>query len=331
MRIINTALSFFGLLVFISLPLHAQVYIDPGVGAVIKDNTGSMTPRFNIGVHNLLFRRVGIYGTLEFPKSAGSELFKDSDARDIIGGMFRINNHLSLYGGAGVFSNGLIEKDFKLDGVRKEVGLQFNIPKARLSIDLGYSTTAGISTNLGFIIPIGKKSKEEKGSDPKKSNLSPDTQQIVSEDSKKEAIAAQPENKTEIKPKVADEVKRQETVKEVKEAEPVKSGPVSVAASKSTATKGSSTTKDNTNASGEELAPGNYAVNGVFKSFANAQNEVKLLAKDGFKDAKIGFIAAKNQYYVYLLFSNQEQVIKDFVLKNRENGKLSGVWLLRVK
>ena len=62
------------LFVFFS-PAISQVYIDPGIGAVFKDNTGNLSPRFNIGAQTLFSIGWAYMGHWRLPGSLALSLF----------------------------------------------------------------------------------------------------------------------------------------------------------------------------------------------------------------------------------------------------------------
>ena len=143
---------------FVFLSANAQVYIDPGIGRILKKNEGFTPYRINAGVHNLIARRLGFYATAEFGTTAATSNY----FRDIEGGIIRLSKVVSVYGGVGLFSKGIIENGLKIDGVRKEVGLDFLIKKLRLNIDVGYSVSRGIAANIGYVIEFKKKSESSR-------------------------------------------------------------------------------------------------------------------------------------------------------------------------
>jgi len=304
------------ILFLLAFPADAQMYIDPGFGAVFKDANGNMTPRLNMGVHNLLFNRVGVYGTLEIVRTPGAKLFKETDERDIAGGIVRINDFLSVYAGTGMVSNGLLSNGFSLKGVRKEAGVEFNIPEANLNIDLGFSTSSGISANIGYIIPFGKSSK--KSSTPV--SKSPIVQKPAVEPIQKAPVVEEPKKPEPAQQPIVREVEKVEEV--TKEPEPETITPVQPKPAPANAVAPA--------ADSENLTPGIYAVNGVFRYRRNAVDELNKMKKAGFTDARIGFKASSGLYYIWLLHSSDDQVIKDYVWKSRDSGRLKTVWLLRV-
>lgn len=151
----------FSFFLFRTSGLFSQVFIDPGAGVVWNKADGVSRPMVNIGVHNLILKRFGLYGTLELPSPTGDNPLPLRNQRDVGGGIIRLNDFISFFGGVGVFSDGILSNGLRLQEVRKEAGLMFNIPAARLNLDVGYSNTAGFSFLAGFIIPL-KKSKIQK-------------------------------------------------------------------------------------------------------------------------------------------------------------------------
>jgi len=128
----------------------AQVYLDPGAGTFISKG-GMLSPRLNMGIHRLLLKNIGVYSTLEFGRVAGSTILKGTDERIIVGGLYRISPTISFFGGAGLISGGMFKDGFTLKGVRKELGLDINIPNTSLNLDLGFSGS-GASFNIGYVI-----------------------------------------------------------------------------------------------------------------------------------------------------------------------------------
>lgn len=134
----------FGLILF---QATSQNFYEPGLG-IVRKSGGSFVPRINFAAHELVAGRIGLYGTFEL----GS---KTSGVQDIFGAMFRINTHISVYGGAGVLRNGLLAEKFRVSGVRKEMGVSVNIPRTRWNADLGFSFHS-VSFNVGYLIPTRK-------------------------------------------------------------------------------------------------------------------------------------------------------------------------------
>lgn len=160
------------LLTVCSASVFAQdIYMDPGVGVFLKrfDNETSKGDRYtamrvNMGIHNLIAGRFGVYGTAEFTKLNGR-----TETREIIGGNIRINKYLSLFGGMGILEEGLFSGNFK--ATRKEIGTEISLMNNKLNLDIGISGT-GPSFTLGYVIPAlvhaGEKNVQNKLSSEKK-------------------------------------------------------------------------------------------------------------------------------------------------------------------
>lgn len=303
------------ILYLFSAPVFSQIYIDPGFGAVFKDNTGNLSPRFNIGAHNLLFKRFGVYGTIEVVRVPDQKFISETDERDIVGGIIRVNDILSIYGGAGVFSNGIFANNFNLKVVRKEAGISVNIPKAKLNIDLGYSTSSGLSGNIGYVIPLSK-SKVVKDNQTNRNPLTNKKNETVQQSAPKEILD----------PKSTIITINKDGIKSEGESGAL-SAPVDISQLQSPS---SETDVFKSAPDLEYLKPGFYAINGVFRNRQNAQEEVIKIRRTGFPKAQVGFRSSTGLYYVWLMSSKNEQEIRNFVLENRKSRKLPGVWMMRI-
>ena len=131
---------------------RAQVFIDPGLGYIIKTPQGWSAPRLNVGLHNAAANRLGYYLTLEFKNNLATESGSSLYFRDILGLNLRLTNSFYLYGGMGFFSNGILSSAPSVTPARKEIGLSYNNMKSRFNIDLGYSARIGVTANIGYVI-----------------------------------------------------------------------------------------------------------------------------------------------------------------------------------
>lgn len=288
----------------------AQVFIDPGIGIVAHTATGFTVPRLNIGFHNIIANRVGVYTTLEYAKPKNQPTY----FRDIFGSILRINEVVSVIGGVGVFSNGVLNNEFRLERVRKEIGFDINLAKVNLNIDVIYSNTTGMGANIGYTIPLRKKSKQykplqyfEEGTDESNlyaSSLTIPADQLDNSDSVTTGEVQIVEAKSD-EPVQTDDA-------DLKIKEEVYQGP------------------GPSGADGEKLPPGIYAVDGAFLNYKNAVRHAEHLRNHGFIGAHVGFYEAVNTYYIYLKYSTDDQVIKDFISNVRETDMLKSCWLLRV-
>ena len=288
----------------------SQVFIDPGAGLIVHHSSGFTAPRLNIGFHNILANRVGLYTTIEYAKPKNQPTY----FRDIFGSILRINEVVSVVGGVGVFSNGVINNEFRLDRVRKEIGFDINLAKVNLNIDVIYSNSAGIGVNLGYTIPLRKKSKKykplqyfEEGADESNlyaSSITIPADQLDNSDSINNSEVEVVELKTD--------EPEQPGAAEAEVKEEIYFGPAPQGVD------------------GEKLPSGIYAVDGAFLNYKNAIKHAEVLRNHGFLGAHVGFYEAVNTYYIYLKYATNDQVIKDFIANVRETEMLKSCWLLRV-
>jgi hypothetical protein len=134
-----------------------QVQIVPKLGYVFQHREGFGAPRLSLAANNLIKERVGFYYSLEY--RGGIQFQEDQTSfyfRDLLGGTVRINESFSVYGGVGMFRKGLLFGD-RVDGrLRKEVGINYQLIKYKINIDIGYSVWVGPTANFGYIIPLDK-------------------------------------------------------------------------------------------------------------------------------------------------------------------------------
>ena len=148
-----------------------DVYFDPGFGLYFNrfktetSQEGFTAVRANLGVHNLIAKRLGFYVTAEYSPSIPN----GKHVREIVGGNIRINNTFSVFGGMGILKEGVLGNDFKK--TRKEIGLEITMLQDKLNVDLGISGS-GPSVTVGYIIPAilhaGEKAVQKKRNDEKK-------------------------------------------------------------------------------------------------------------------------------------------------------------------
>ena len=138
----------------------AQIEVQAYVGKAHSDRNRLPALRYGVGFNNVLWNRVGFYYTTELrrpemPFENGT--YTDSYTRDILGGTIKIDPHFSVYGGLGMFQQGLTT-DFKLKGVRKEVGVQYStnnvLYNTNMFAQVGYSFSMRLTTNFGVKIPL---------------------------------------------------------------------------------------------------------------------------------------------------------------------------------
>jgi len=148
-----------------------DVYFDPGVGLYFNrfktetSQEGFTAVRANLGVHNLIAKRLGFYVTAEYSPSIPN----GKHVREIVGGNIRINNTFSVFGGMGILKEGVLGNDFQK--TRKEIGLEVTMLQNKLNVDLGISGS-GPSVTVGYMIPAilhaGEKAVQKKRNDEKK-------------------------------------------------------------------------------------------------------------------------------------------------------------------
>ena len=317
----------FSFFLFRTSELSSQIFIDPGAGVVWNKADGVPRPMVNMGVHNLILKRFGLYGTLELPSPSVDNSLPSRNQRDVGGGIIRLNDFISFFGGVGIFSDGILSNGLRLQEVRKEAGLMFNIPVARLNIDVGYSNTAGFSFIAGFIIPF-KKSKVQ-NSEIK--NIPPvlTPESVVTVEEKKVPpkevpgtfIATSPEPESPAESKLTDQSASEDNIRvRILENpdEPVKPAIESA-------------TEDKYPDGIAALEKGVYAVNGVFRIQSFALAAFEQLRKSGLGNAGVSFEKASGFYYVWVIRSENDVFIKEFVKTNRSKDGLSGLWILVVK
>jgi hypothetical protein len=75
----NLYLSFFLVLNFFALSTNAQKYVDPSLGYTVRHDDIMTAFRGNVGVHNILFNRLGFYYTAEMGISGpnSKDYFRD--------------------------------------------------------------------------------------------------------------------------------------------------------------------------------------------------------------------------------------------------------------
>jgi hypothetical protein len=317
----------FSFFLFRTSGLSSQVFIDPGAGVVWNKADGVPRPMVNIGVHNLILKRCGIYGTIELPSPSVDNSLPFRNQRDVGGGIIRLNDFISFFAGVGIFSDGILSNGLRLQEVRKEAGLMFNIPAARLNIDVGYSNTAGFSFLAGFIIPF-KKSKVpnfEIKNIPQA--FTPEPVAAIEEKKAPEpqvsetAIADPPETKSSVEVNQTDQSTGEDKIRiRILENpdQPGESSNNSVAVEK---------LPDGI----EVLEKGVYAVKGVFRIQSFAISALDQLRKSGFSNSGVGFEKSSGFYYVWVIRSEKDAFIKEFVKDNRKQEGLSGLWVLWVK
>ncbi len=111
-------------------------------GYLPKSPYNALSP--SIAVNNLLFERIGFYGSLEFGM--------DSDYFAMIMGITgTVHENIYLFGGMDLFTSyGFVNKQFNN---RKQLGVGV-IPHPNIAVEVGYSFAVGFKFGAGLRIPL---------------------------------------------------------------------------------------------------------------------------------------------------------------------------------
>jgi hypothetical protein len=163
-KITSITLLFLGIL--ISAETKAQLQFENTFGLLVNDPSGITVLRGTVALNNLIpvadnkenKFNLGVYYTTEMCCVFTSKVPKkqsEGTVRDLVGLNFRLFNRLSIFGGLGLFRDGLLnEDDFEM--VRKEIGFSYQIPKYNMTISTSYGAKKGPSLNVGYFVPINK-------------------------------------------------------------------------------------------------------------------------------------------------------------------------------
>ncbi|MEY5036231.1 MAG: hypothetical protein RLZZ110_1248 [Bacteroidota bacterium] len=150
----------------------AQPSITPMVGKAFADNNGASAARLGIGFQEIYKNRLGVYYMYEYRSNV--ILFETTTyennkyRRDIAGLSCKVHPNFTIYGGVGLFVDGILTDQFqskgagvpwiiKPTGFRKEIGISFQPNDLPIVISAGYSNTIGFTSNLGWRIPLKEK------------------------------------------------------------------------------------------------------------------------------------------------------------------------------
>lgn len=138
----------------------AQIEVQAFVGKAHSDVNQLPALRYGVGLNNVLWDRVGFYYTYEFRRPDmpfENSTYTDSYTRDVLGGTIKIDPNFSVYGGLGMFQQGLVD-NFTFKGLRKEVGVQYStnnvLYNTNMFVQVGYSFSMRFTTNFGVKIPL---------------------------------------------------------------------------------------------------------------------------------------------------------------------------------
>lgn len=120
--------------------------IDGSVGYMPKApyHAGIVTIAFN----NILFKRMGLYTSLEKKISSGPDYFSH-----IIGITGRVHKYFGLYAGLDLFTKVGIFGERGIDFFRKELGVSV-YPFKNTFFKLGYSSHHGPTAGVGLFFPL---------------------------------------------------------------------------------------------------------------------------------------------------------------------------------
>jgi hypothetical protein len=121
------------------------IYTNLELTAGYLPKTGNEAFKTSIGVNNLLFRRLGVYTSLEFGSG-------ENNLTNIVGGSVTVLPLLYVWGGMDFFTeNGVFRKEWK--GTRKELGIGIT-PYKWSVFRIGWSSSVGLSLAAGVRIPL---------------------------------------------------------------------------------------------------------------------------------------------------------------------------------
>ena len=157
------------LLFIANLPANSQTAITPTVGKAFADKNGASAIRVGLGFNQLYKNRWGLYYTYEYRSNVmffeNTPYNKNEYRRDLMGITCKVHPNFTVYGGVGMFMDGLLKGQFqgKGDGVpfvikpvglRKEIGVTYQPKDLPIQLSAGYSLNIGFTGNLGWSIPL---------------------------------------------------------------------------------------------------------------------------------------------------------------------------------
>jgi hypothetical protein len=160
----------FGLLLFtFYTAAEAQSAFTPMVGKAFADKNGASAIRMGLGMNELYKDRWGLYYTYEYRSSVmffeNTPYSKNEYRRDVMGITCKIHPNFTVYGGVGMFMDGILKDQFKEKGggvpyiikpvgLRKEIGVTYHPKDLPIQLSAGYSFSVGFTSNLGWRIPL---------------------------------------------------------------------------------------------------------------------------------------------------------------------------------
>jgi len=107
---------------------------------------GEQIPVYELGMYYTYEHKNGVY----FQEDQTNYY-----SRDILGLKLKFPNQFYIYTGAGLFQKGILTSD-RGNKLRKEFGIGYQIPNLHLTLDASFSNVVGTSANIGYVIEIGK-------------------------------------------------------------------------------------------------------------------------------------------------------------------------------
>jgi len=147
----------------------AQPAIKPTVGKAFADKNGASAIRMGVGFNQLVKDRWGFYYTYEYRSNVmffeNTTYGKNEYRRDLMGMTCKVHPNFTVYGGVGMFMDGIFNGQFeskgggipyiiKPQGLRKEIGVTFHPSDLPIQLSVGYSLSVGFTANLGWNIPL---------------------------------------------------------------------------------------------------------------------------------------------------------------------------------
>ncbi len=147
----------------------AQPAITPTVGKAFADKNGASAIRMGLGFNQLYKNRWGLYYTYEYRSNVmffeNTPYNKNEYRRDLMGITCRVHPNFTVYGGVGMFMDGILKGQLqskgggipyiiKPVGLRKEIGVTYHPKDLPIQLSAGYSLSVGFTGNIGWRIPL---------------------------------------------------------------------------------------------------------------------------------------------------------------------------------
>lgn len=157
------------LLFIANLPANSQPALTPQVGKAFADKNGASAIRMGLGLNELYKDRWGLYYTYEYRSNVmffeNTTYNKNEYQRDLMGITCKVHPNFTVYGGLGMFMDGLLKGQFqskgggvpfviKPVGLRKEIGVTYHPKDLPIQLSAGYSLSIGFTANVGWRIPL---------------------------------------------------------------------------------------------------------------------------------------------------------------------------------